>query len=113
MGKSYFLVFLLLSFVICWSSDIVFASDNILFVSDRDEPANWDLYKMNIDGSSIERLTASSSIENHPDLSPDGSKVVFSSNLTGIFVLYTAPLSSLEDESTWIQLTDRGCTSKI
>jgi len=113
MGKSYFLFFLLLSFVICWSSDIVFASDNILFVSDRDEPANWDLYKMNIDGSSIERLTVSSSIENHPDLSPDGSKVVFSSNLTGNFELYTAPLSSLEDESTWIQLTDRGCTSTI
>ncbi|MBI2569827.1 MAG: PD40 domain-containing protein [Candidatus Schekmanbacteria bacterium] len=85
------------------------AADPVLFVSDRDQKANWDIYGMNPDGSSIQRLSDSPSIENHPGLSPDGQSVVFSSDLSGNFEAYRAPLAALANEDAWIKLTDFGC----
>ena len=88
----------------------LFSEDEILFVSDRDEKANWDLYQMNPDGTGIKKLTDSPSIDNHPSMSPDGETVAFSSDLTdGNFEIFKAPLATLMDESTWVQLTSFGC----
>lgn len=71
-------------------ASLAYADDKIFFVSDRAASANWDIYSMNPDVSGITRLTDSFSIENHPDLSPDGTTLVFSSNRTGDnFELYT------------------------
>lgn len=85
------------------------SQDSVLFVSDRDEKANWDIYSMNPDGTGIQRLTTSPSIENHPGLSPDGTEVIFSSNLTGNFEIYIAPLSTIGNAATWQRLTSYGC----
>jgi len=49
----------------------------IAFVSDRDEPGNWDIYVMNPDGTSVARLTTDPGGEFDPAWSPDGSKIVF------------------------------------
>lgn len=113
MRNFYLFTFIFLLQMFYWPENILFADEKILFVSDKDELANWDIYSMNLDGSGITRLTDSSSIENHPDLSSDGSTVVFSSDLTGNFEIYTSPLITLSDETTWTQLTNFGCTSTI
>jgi len=55
------------------------AGEKVLFVSDRDEPGNYDLYVIDVDTQAVRRLTTDPAIDNHPDLSPDGSKVVWSS----------------------------------
>ena len=64
---------------------------------------------MNSDGTGIQRLTDAPSIENHPSLSPDGQMVVFSSDATGNFEIYKSPLTTMSDETTWVQLTFYGC----
>jgi len=55
------------------------AEPKVLFVSDRDEPGNYDLYVMDLDTYVVRRLTTDPGIDNHPDLSPDGTKVIWSS----------------------------------
>lgn len=104
-------VFVILFFINLSFFSNVYSQDLILFVSDRDEPVNWDIYSMNVDGTGIARLTDSPSIDNHPNLSPDGTTVVFSSNLSGNFENYKAPLGTLADETTWVQLTTFGCAN--
>ena len=94
--------------------NIAFSAEPILYVSDgASDPPNWDIYRMNLDGTGVTRLTDSPSIDNHPNLSPDGTTVAFSSDLTGNFEVYTAPLGTLSDEGTWKQLTFFGCNSSI
>ena len=89
-----------------------FSAGTILYVSDgATDPPNWDIYQMNVDGTGATRLTDSPSIDNHPDLSPDGTTVAFSSDLTGNFEIYKAPLATLSDEGTWTQLTSFGCNN--
>ncbi len=55
------------------------AAEKVLFVSDREEPGNHDLYLLDTDTQTTRRLTTDAGIDNHPDLSPDGTKVVWSS----------------------------------
>lgn len=64
--------------------------DEILFVSNRDESANFEIYAAKKDGSCIRRLTYHSSLDRSPELSPDGKKLLFSSNRSGVFQLYLA-----------------------
>src|SRR3989304_6629024 len=101
-----FISFFLMSVLV---SGNAFSLDLVLFVSDRDAPANWDIYQRNSDGTGIQRLTDAPSIENHPSLSPDGQMVVFSSDATGNFEIYKSPLTTMSDETTWVQLTFYGC----
>jgi Tol biopolymer transport system component len=41
---------------------------------------NFDLYKINTDGSGLERITFYESFDGFPMFSPDGKKLVFASN---------------------------------
>jgi len=56
----------------CFSPD----SSRVAFVSNRD--GNYEIYMVGIDGSDLKRITDSEGDENWPDLSPDGTKIVFS-----------------------------------
>ena len=50
----------------------------IYFTSDR-EGGNFEIYKANIDGTNVTRLTNSAEKKSFPALSPDGTKVAFQS----------------------------------
>ncbi len=55
------------------------AGEEILFVSDMMEPGNMDIYSMDVDTLAVRRLTTDPAIDNHPDRSPDGAMVAWSS----------------------------------
>jgi TolB protein len=60
-----------------WTAD----GKHILFTSDRD--GSWQIYIMNPDGSNVQELTHIPDRTNlYPAVSPDGKKVVFSSQVT-------------------------------
>jgi Tol biopolymer transport system component len=41
---------------------------------------NFDLYKINTDGTGLERITFNDTFDGFPMFSPDGKKLVFASN---------------------------------
>lgn len=74
----------------------------IYFTSDRDG-GNFEIYKSNIDGTNIARLTNSSDKKSFPSISPDGTKVLFQnvdySTASEIYIMNN-------DGSNLIQLTN-------
>lgn len=56
---------------------------DILFVSNRDDSTNFEIYTAKSDGSSLRRLTYNSALDRQPDLSPDGRLLLFTSARTG------------------------------
>lgn len=58
----------------------------VLFVSNRD--GNYELYKMDADGSNLARLTFDPASDRSPAWSPDGSRIAFVSNRTGSSAVY-------------------------
>ncbi|MBX9702778.1 MAG: hypothetical protein K2X39_01365, partial [Silvanigrellaceae bacterium] len=59
-----------------WSPD----SQKIAFASYDRDIDKWDLFKMNSDGSSLERLTLNQGDNEKPSWSPDGRFILFQSN---------------------------------
>ena len=49
---------------------------------------NLDIYKINLNGDIIKRLTSSESNETYPCYSPDGSKIAYISDKSGINNIY-------------------------
>lgn len=47
-----------------------------------------DIWVSELDGSNVVRITSTPAIESNPALSPDGSKIAFSSNRNGTFAVY-------------------------
>ena len=99
------------------------AQDTLLYVSDHDAIGNYDIYAivLNAAGDQVGprvRLTDDPGIDNHPTLSHDGTKVVFSSNRTaggdnaeGDFEIFIADLTLAGTiESTVTQLSDNNVT---
>ncbi len=62
------------------------------FVSNRD--GNFEVYKMQIDGSEQTRITFDDGDDLFPKLNSDGTKILFCSNRTGNYQLYLAVLGS-------------------
>lgn len=76
-------------------------SYRIVFQSLRDMPSNeenvkkyWELYSMKEDGSDVVRITDDTYWENHPDVSPDGKKIVFA-------VHFNPDENTTETDSGW------------
>lgn len=61
-----------------WSPD----GQNIVFVSNRVDDENPELYRMKADGSGVQRLTKSKGYDEYPDWSNKG-RIIFSSNRAG------------------------------
>ncbi|MGH9909918.1 MAG: DUF5050 domain-containing protein, partial [Nitrososphaerales archaeon] len=59
-------------------SRLSFKNGLVAFDTFRD--GNWEIYKMNSDGTSPTRLTNNAALDARPKWSPDGTKIVFSSN---------------------------------
>lgn len=82
--------------------------DRLLFVSQRDGATNeagtllWEIYSVRLDGTAAQNLTRSPApAYNHLRLSPDGSRVVFYSDRSGCFNIWTMGT----DGSDLVQLT--------
>jgi TolB protein len=64
------------------------AADRIVFVAEAD--GSWDLWWMNGDGSRASRLTTTPLDERAPSLSPDRSRVAYSTSDGALWILDTA-----------------------
>jgi Tol biopolymer transport system component len=76
------------------TSDVTLAVDcaaalqnQILFLSTRGA-STADIYYMNADGTSVRRVTTHSAEDQDVAVSPDGTRILFSSNRTGTFRVY-------------------------
>ena len=60
-------------------ADAAFPGSNgkILFVSDRDDPGNFDLYTAGPDGTGVTRITTDPALDRFARWSPDGRRIVF------------------------------------
>ena len=58
----------------------------LVFASNRD--GNWDVYRMNEDGSDLRRLTNHPRDDSFPVWSPDGKKILFHSDRNGNFDIF-------------------------
>lgn len=57
--------------------------EKIVYCSTQDGQANPDIYMMNPDGSGVVQLTTDSEFDGFPEISPDGSKIMWTSNREG------------------------------
>jgi Tol biopolymer transport system component len=64
------------------------ANGKIAFASNRDGNNNFEIYVMNADGSAQTRLTDHPAWDVSPSLSPDGSRIAFSSRRDGNYEIY-------------------------
>ncbi len=52
------------------------------------QPCNWDIYLLSRDGVHLRQLTFTTSDDGFAQFSPDGTKIIFSSNREGPYALY-------------------------
>ena len=94
-----------------WSPDgerIIFTSDRGDYIGRRFNPSefdmhthdfeNEDIYIVSKDGNNMERITKTRAIEGHPLFSPDGRKIAYVSEQTGISNVY---IHDLETNESW------------
>jgi Tol biopolymer transport system component len=98
-GGTWFRCFLLWAALLtaCESSaprDAEVAPSRVLFFSERD--GNAEIYVMNVDGTSPERLTFHSARDVDPDVSPDRRLIVFTSDRDGDADIYVMPITGGE-----------------
>ncbi len=69
------------SFAPSWTPD----GKALVFASNRDDPdrRKFEVYKINLDGSGLERITYGSQFDGFPNFSPDGKHFVWASNRNG------------------------------
>jgi serine/threonine protein kinase/Tol biopolymer transport system component len=60
-----------------WTPD----GTSVVFASDRD--GNWELYRMDADGSDVVRLTDNTAQDGWPTITPDGESIIFASDRDG------------------------------
>src|SRR5437667_310835 len=70
--------------------EITFQGSPIPVVRDTARADGAQLYLMNADGSNLAQLTHGPAVHFMPAVSPDGTKIAFTSNLDGAFGIYVA-----------------------
>src|SRR5579871_114667 len=69
------------SFAPSWTHD----GKALVFASNRDDPQRrkFEVYKLNLDGTGLERITYGDQFDGFPNFSPDGKHLVWASNRNG------------------------------
>jgi serine/threonine protein kinase/Tol biopolymer transport system component len=67
------------------------------------QDGDWDIYLMSLDGGEATNLTANTSQDGLPALAPDGRSVVYVSNESGSWAVWTVTLNSLKKQK-WFEL---------
>ena len=69
------------SFAPSWTPD----GKGLVFASNRDDPQRrkFDIYRINLDGTGLERITYGNQFDGFPCFSPDGKRFVWASNRLG------------------------------
>lgn len=62
------------------------SGSRVAFMSARD--GNWEVYRVNIDGSGLKRLTNNNAQDGLPTWSPDGTSIAFVSNRDGVWAIW-------------------------
>jgi TolB protein len=62
------------------------SGSRVAFMSSRD--GNWEVYRVNMDGSGLKRLTNNSAQDGLPTFSPDGRSIAFVSNRGGPWAIW-------------------------
>ncbi len=70
------------------NKDLIGLQGKIAFSRYTGDEDNWDLYSVNANGSNLRRLTQSPGVDSQPSWSPDGSRLAFISNRTGIPLVF-------------------------
>ena len=63
----------------------------VIYSSNENDGKNFELYYASLDGQCKQRLTYHLADDLFPSFSPDGTKVLFTSNRTGLMQLYSMP----------------------
>jgi Tol biopolymer transport system component len=92
-----------------WSPTYTPDGAKIVFTGWRDGDYDWRIYIMNSDGSGIAPLTANSTVDWYPSVSPDGSTVAFEREAgDSSYNIYTVPITGETAQSAAKQLTTDG-----
>ena len=84
--RNIFICYCLILGLLCPISAKRLRSEKIVFSSNRD--GNWEIYRMNPDGTRQERLTYDRAVDWEPVISPTGDQILFTSNRSGTRDLY-------------------------
>lgn len=76
-----------LTFGTGYFADVCFTPDGRIIYSSL-ENGNWDIWRMNTDGTESQRLTSENGVDTHQSVSPDGRYILFSSNRAGTFNIW-------------------------
>lgn len=70
---------------------------HLLFISDRD--GDFEIYRMNLDGSGQKQITDNSFEDRAPSYSPDGQTIVFCSNRNGEYEIFEMKADGQDQKS--------------
>lgn len=90
------------------NTDAAFSPDGskVLFRSNRD--GNYEIYRINVDGAGVQRLTTAAGSDEYPVYSADGSKIAFTSDRDGNVEIYTMNA----DGSNQLRLTNNAIVDR-
>lgn len=89
------------------NTDPAFSPDGKQVVFKSNRTGNYEIHRVDVDGTNVVRLTNNTAADGAPAYSPDGSKIVFTSAQDGNIEIYTMNAS---DGSNQIRLTNNTVT---